>query len=323
MQVLAVYNTCGISGREPLDWYIRCIDSILSQDLGTNLTGFKVLISSCLNNPVVRTALMNRFGSLVSYNFIDEHITVNASFNHSILKSQQFGEFDWYLYLDSGVMFTEPTQLNKAVGFTNWEMDIATIKVDNDTGFQPWLGVDNPNPAHPARDLPGGQKEAVYYLPVGKACNLHAQLFSKRFVQSYLYKPMPDIFVAYCTESVFSFMCEGSRGRWAILPDIILHHDKSVDGAVSGFDHIGPRRQYWNNLLGNKDIMSILGQQEAWDCGFGYEEMNNVFNHNPHAYNQGGLSVKEPDRLLEFIRTNLYVNKDLLNYNSFKHEFIL
>ena len=103
-KLLVVYNTCGFSGREHVDWYIDCIQNILNQDF----EGYKVVLSCCGNTFPTIKKLMQRFGNKVSYNFINDRITVNMSFNHTVQKCvEEHGEFEGYLYVDSGINFRD------------------------------------------------------------------------------------------------------------------------------------------------------------------------------------------------------------------------
>ena len=124
----------------------------------------------------------------------------------------------------------------------------------------------------------------------------------------------------YCIESVFSFVSAGVGQKWVILKDMVLEHLKSVDGATSGFPHIGPKGDSTNNLFGGLDIHEIVSNPEAKESGFGYEEMQGVFPHDPKKYQDG--FVKHPERLKEFIRKNMFLDKDVLNYNNIKYKFL-
>ena len=53
MKLSAIYNTCGISGRENVGSYITSIRNILDQDFDD----FRVAISSCKNNKETQEAL--------------------------------------------------------------------------------------------------------------------------------------------------------------------------------------------------------------------------------------------------------------------------
>ena len=307
-KMLVVYNTCGFSGRESVDWYIKCIDSILEQDF----EDFRVVVSSVGNSVPVIKKLVSTFGKKISYNLTNERITVNQSFNHTVMKAvEEYGEFDSYLYVDSGIDFGN----NKNVLTESYDLlrsgpnGMITIQASNDTGFKEWFGIQ------------GTIKDENFEIPVGRACNLHTQLFSNEIFKAYDNKIIPDIFIAYCTESVFSFVSAGVSQKWIILKDTVLEHLKSVDGATSGFHHIGPRGDSTNNLFGGLDIRQIVKDPEAWASGFGYEEMQGVFPHDPDQYDSDGFA-KQPERLKEFIRKNMFLSKELFDYDKLKYRFI-
>ena len=151
-------------------------------------------------------------------------------------------------------------------------------------------------------------------IPVGRACNLHTQLFSNDIFKAYDGKIIPDIFVAYCTESVFSFVAAGVSQKWVILKDLVLDHLKSVDGATCGFHHIEPKGDSTNILFGDLDINEIVKNPDASESGFGYEAMQGVFFHDKEKYDNG--SVKEPERLKEFIRLNVFRKEACFDYNK-------
>jgi hypothetical protein len=306
-KILVVYNTCGFSGRESVEWYIDCVNNILKQQFD----GFHVVISSCGNSLRVVKRLVQEFKGRVSFNFTNERITVNQSFNHTVQKCvDQFDEFDSYLYVDSGINFRDNIYTLK----DTWDLyksgpyGMVTLQASNDTGFGPWFNIK------------GHIVDEHFEIPIGRACNLHTQLFSNEIFKAYDRKIIPDIFVAYCTESVFSFVAAGVSQKWIIMKDLVLEHLKSVDGATSGFHHIGPRGDSTNNLFGGLDIREIVKQPEAWDSGFGYEEMQGVFPHDREKYKDGFVEV--PERLKEFIRINMFLNKKTFDYDKLKYKFV-
>jgi hypothetical protein len=136
--------------------------------------------------------------------------------------------------------------------------------------------------------------------------------------EAYDGKLIPDIFIAYCTESIFSFVSAGIEKKWLLLADTILDHLKSVDGATSGFHHQGPKGGS-NNLFEGLDIDEILKNPEAWESGFGYEEHCDYFPHNPDAYDENGFA-KDPERLKAFIKENMYLKQ--FDYGTIKHKFV-
>jgi hypothetical protein len=305
-KMLVVYNTCGFGRQEKVEWYIDCLNNILDQDFDD----FEVVLSSCGNSIPVITKLLQTFGDKISYNLMNERITVNQSFNHTVQKSvEELGAFDSYMYVDSGINFRD----NKNVLQESYDLyksgpyGMVTIQASNDTGFPEWLNIQ-------------GVITENLELPIGRACNLHTQLFSHEIFEAYDNKIIPDIFIAYCTESVFSFVAAGVAQKWVILKDMVLEHLKSVDGATAGFHHIGPKGDSTNNLFAGLDIHEIVANPEAKESGFGYEEMQGVFPHDPTKYEDG--FVKDPARLKEFIRTNMILSTDAFDYSQVPHRFI-
>jgi hypothetical protein len=170
-------------------------------------------------------------------------------------------------------------------------------------------------------DIDGFIENEDLIIPVGKACNLHTQIFSNKIFKAFDNRIIPDIFVAYCTESVFSFLSAAVGQKWVVKKDVVLEHLKSVDGATCGFNHVGSKGDNKNNLFGNLDIYEICQDPEAWESGFGYEEMQGVLLHNPNKYDENGVH-KEPERLKEFIRTRIFLEKDKFDYDKITNRFI-
>ncbi len=307
-KLLVVYNTCGFSGREHVDWYIECIQNILNQDFDS----FKVVISSCGNTQDVKEKLLRTFKKNISYSFTNEKLTVNQTFNHAVQNCvKKFGEFEGYFYIDSGVNFGD----NKNVLADSYKLfksgpyGLVTLQTDNDTGFKEWFNID------------GQITGEDYIVPVGRACNLHAQIFSNEIFKAFGNKIIPDIFIAYCTESVFSFLAAATNQRWVIMKDLVLRHLKSIDGATCGFDHTGAKGDNKNNLFANLDIYEICKDPEAWDSGFGYEEMQGVFFHDPEKYDENGM-VQDPERLRKFIESKIFLDKSVFDYEKVVHKFV-
>jgi len=307
-KLLVVYNICGFSRREPVDWYIDCLNNILNQDF----EDYRLVVSSCGNSMTTIKKLTSTFGNKISYNFIPDRITVNMSFNHTVRECvREFGEFEGYMYIDSGINFRDDnTVLQQAYDlYKSDNYGILTIQASNDNGFKGWLGLD------------GFVENEDFIIPVGAACNLHTQIFSNEIFKAFDSKIIPDIFVAYCTESVFSFLAAAVNQKWVIKKDLILEHLKSIDGATSGFDHTGPKGDSKNNLFGGLDIYKICEDPEAYASGFGYEECQGVLPHNKEAYNEDG-TAKYPERLREFIRTRMFLDNERFDYSKVVNRFV-
>ena len=150
--------------------------------------------------------------------------------------------------------------------FKSGPYGMVSVQASNDNGYPIWFG-------RPESEFVTGEN---LEMPIGKACNLHTQLFSHSLYAAFDGKLIPDVFVAYCTESIFSFCSAAVGEKWILMADVILDHLKSVDGATSGFHHQGPKGGT-NNLFEGLDIDEVLKDPEAWESGFGYEEHCDYF----------------------------------------------
>lgn len=303
MNILTVYNTCGIRNENRF-WYARCIQSILDQNYINN----KVVISSCMNSDDCLHWLRVLYSDIDIIKYKDPY-TVNITFNKTVQEMvKKYGEFDGYFYIDSGVTLDNPEIITNGVDrLKEQRYGMISFQTDTDTGFES-LGF--------SQDSNTAQiKDNDLIIPVGKACNLHAQIFDNDIYKTFENKIIPDIFRAYCTESTFSFLCAVIKKEWVIVKDILLNHNKGVDGASVGQDHIS--RQYynpWNNLLYNRNALEFINDSEAIKVGLGYEECNNIMNHNPDAYDNN--FSKYPEQLRKQILKYFYTNETELNYHD-------
>jgi hypothetical protein len=307
---LVVYNTCEIRSNN-LFWYIDCLRNLLRQDY----PNYKVIVSGCKLTEATKRGLVQHFGDNLWYNFIDDVYTVNVTFNHTVKTiAKEVGGFDGYLYVDSGMNPQDKVNALKevAVRSETKQYGMLTLQSSNDTGYHGWFGKTE------TYTFTGED----FIVPVGKCCNLHMQYFNHALLE-YYGGLMPDIFKAFCTESTFSFMNAALKLKWALIKDLVIWHNKAADGPVSGFatQHYGPANEPWNNLIGGLDAKKVIMTPEAKALGMGYEECGNVFMHDPLLYDANGFAIK--DGLKDFIRDNLFVKKDIVDYDKIQHRLIL
>lgn len=312
MKLLVVYNTCGISGKDNTAYYVDAIKSILSQ----SFTDLQLVVSCCRNSISCQRTLLEKFGTSISYNFIDDVLPVNVTFNHTVQKCiEQFGVFDGYMYVDSGVNFWwDETAIAQAWDLFQAGYGMTTIQTDTDTGFHAWLGVASPT--------------ENFIIPVGKACNLHVQIFSEKLRQFYG-NIIPDIFASYCTESVFSFLNAALRLQWVILNNsVVLHHEfdnhdkpndgDGLDGHSSGFR--APHGTWDHTFCSPKSMAAICADQEGRSLGFGFEEIRGILIHDQSCFDHNQFCKN--DQLKWFLKENLFIKEPLFSYQAIKHNFI-
>tara|TARA_R110000737_G_scaffold77013_2_gene107923 strand:- start:166 stop:1119 length:954 start_codon:yes stop_codon:yes gene_type:complete len=311
-KILVVYNTCGIKG-DNTDWYIKCINSLLSQDF----QDYKVVLSSCLNSPECFKKIYETFGNKISYCYHAEPHTINITFNKAVQECvREFGEFESYLYIDSGCTFGDQKNVltESYKNFKTNDYGMLSVQVDTDTG------LDQVGLKHETNHIQIREKNLI--VPLGKACNAHVILYSNDFLKNFNNKLWPDIFAAYCTESTFTFLCSAIKKKWAILKNIEIEHQKSIDGASLSLPHWSTvHHNPWNNLLCDRDARDFINDPEAIEAGLGYEECNEIMIHDSTKYDEND-NPKEPDSLIRMINKYFFLSKEELDYDKMKCKFI-
>ena len=312
-KVLLVYNTCGIRG-DNTKHYIECINTFLNQ----NFEGFRIVLSSCKNSTECIKELYATFGNKISYCLTPELHTVNITFNNAVRKAvREFGDFESYMYVDSGCWFEDDDTIQKTYDcLKSGPYGIIAVQVDNDEA----LDVLDPKFKHSTDKIQITGED--YIIPMGKSINQHVHLFSHKVFKNCNNKIEPDVFAAHCSESVFNYIAAASSQRWVIMADKQVNHHRSIDGASSGFAHHSfDHGNTWNNLLYGRDAMAFINDKEAYEVGVGYEECNNIMNHNPEAYDANGFALY-PDKLLDKVNQYFFLTDDELNYDEIKCKFI-
>ena len=307
-KILVVYNICGISGRDikHFGYYIKCLDSILNQ----KFKGFHLALSSCQSHNFVKKELLNRFRNRISYNFIHDRLPVNITFNHTVLKCvENFGEFDAYVYMDCGVDLEENYEtLQKMYNLLGGEYAMVSGEVDNDMAMREWFRCDK------IKEI----TDDHFVIPLGRALNLHLQMFSNEVFLKFNRRILPDIFERFGTESNFSFMCAALKKRWVFHKDILCHHDHFIDGASSGFPMQDSCR--WNQTFSYpKTVAVIISEESTKLSGWGFEEWEGILMHNRDRFDENGF-VKD-DSLLNWINENIFHNKNTFDYSKINYSF--
>lgn len=308
-EIIAIFNTAGVSGKENAQFYIGAIHALLNQ----KDVDCRVVLSSWRNSDKDRDILMAEFKDRISYNFIDDHAPVSITFNHSCMMAErEFGRPAAFLYADSGT-HTQWQQHALATMLRHHKSGphaMTAAMVDEDTGL-PWL-----YPGQTEDQVFGGKDTTV--ISVGRTLNLHFQLFDPALSDAFG-KILPDVFASFCMESTFTFLCAAVRKRFLACRDIRIQHAMSMDGASSGFrEGMG-----WAHWLAEsrRTALEVIRDPEAFNCGFGYEESQKILLHNPRLYNADG-QLQDPDRLSRFIKANLYLPVENFDYEKVQNCWI-
>ena len=303
--ILTVYNTCGING-DKTDWYIKCINTLLMQDYD-----HEVVVSSCLNSDKCVDTLKAEFGESIKVCRYSFPYIVNVTFNKTCIEFSSKKEYDAYFFVDSGVFLRDRSHLGEMAARLP-HSSMVSMQTDTDTGYEVIGGKQNSSyPQVVGED---------FVFPIGKAVNLHAQLFSKEIMQTFG-MIIPDVFAAYCTESTFPFLNACVNKNWTIVKDIMATHNKAVDGPSSSQPHWSMTHgNPWNNLLYGRDARTFINDPEAIKAGLGYEECGKIMIHSEVAYQDG--IAKYPDQLIKMVRKYFFSNKDELDYGGIRIQIV-
>ena len=311
-KILAVYNTCGISGKDNTDFYLQALDAIFQQDF----IDFDVVMSSCLNTESTINRIREGFGSKININWTKDILPVNVTFNHSIVEQvKRFGEYDSYLFIDSDVIFQRTDDFLKLFNILkSGPHGVVSARTNTDMGLEWWFNTNTDKKL---------LEEGDFVLPLGKAINSHCQIYSNEIFNTYG-RILSDIFAAYCSESVMPFICAAIKKNWVLAKDVLVFHKHYMDESSSGFDPEGWRgsgNKHYDHPFKINSIMERVGSQTARRLGLGYEECDKIVMHDESQYDGNGFCINE--ELKNYIKENLYLKKDELDYDKINHDFFV
>ena len=345
-RILVVYNICGVK-RDNTYQYPLFLESISSQVFDGEVV---VAVSACQPRAQTVPYLKNEFPDF-HYNVIDELYPVNVTFNKTVLDCvDRLGPFDGYFYQACDVSMTRNDVyqglFSKIKSNPSTALLAAQIDVDSCYAYGLKLGGGR----HGIDDERARQemfKDGTdYTVPVGRACAAHLLLFTHDILE-YYGKLLPDLFAAYCTESIFSFVCAAIQRNWTISKDHGITHFASMDTPSAGFrpekrtfggpgvpdDRVRPPYDYpipqfaryhekHGLAEGQKSadsLLHIFQNEYARSIGLGYEECQNIVMHDPSQFDHNQFCTNS--ELAPYIKEHAYVRKEILDYDRIGSKF--
>jgi hypothetical protein len=339
-KILLVYNTCGIR-KDNTDWYIECINSFLAQDF----EGLHVVVSSCMNSSSCFKRLYTEFKDKVSFCLYPERYVVQTTFNKTVAEMvKKYGEFEGYLYVDSGVTFDNQTNVIQEAydRLKTGNYAIVTVQTDTDAAFNDLVGgyvgdemiEDSPQAYSEWSKKRGGFAyqsrfgdiqitDEDYIVPPGGSANLHANIFSNELWNSYDQKILADVFRAYCLETTFIWMAKSVQKDWVVVKDLQVRHLKALDVPCAGFNTMsGQTGNYWDNLFSDRSALEWMKDPEAIEAGLGYHNHPNAPLHSRMQYRLESYDdnncAKNPALLKDIMKKYFFLRKDELDYDKIK-----
>jgi hypothetical protein len=319
--ILVVYNLCGIK-YDNIGMWLNHLEDIAAQ----NYPNFTIAISGCIVSETSKKKLeefKNKYKNVV-LNFIDEKLPVNITFNHTVqVCSNEFGVFDAYLYVASDVKFDSDKDVLSKLTYLHFNSNsaITNALVDHDAGLEAAVAEEQLDEIHKLLET------SHFIINIGKGVNGHVMMWDKEVYLNFNHKIIPDIFASHCTEATYCYIA-ASLGKKMVLhnKDIILRHIGFADGHSAGFIE---EIQYnddvsWKHLFKSKiPAAERLLNDEAKASGFGYGEWKNpkLLARNESMYDENEDHV-EPKKLLNFLKTGIYLTKEEFNYNNINYQLI-
>lgn len=308
-KLLITFNTCGIGSIENVTHYTKVLYQLLNQNFDCG----RIVLSSCLNSNKIRQILYKEFDNLISYNFINDVLPIVVTFNDTVLESiKRWGEFEGYLYVESGLDFEQNNNILKELYecMKSGPYSIVSGMVDTDAGYKE-NNVDIQN------------DQSCIIIPVGKGINGHIHIFSNQ-IQQYYGQCWPSIFKGHCSESVFTFLAAALKTNWVLSTKSTIHHIEHMDKRSAGFDipgWVASGRQTWDHPFGiSSSLIKRLCTKENWNYGLGYEETRHIMMHRPDQFDENGFCIN--DKLKEICKTKLFLQPDEFDYNKINHIYI-
>ena len=335
-RILVVYNICGLK-RDNTYQYPMFLYSLLNQKFDGEMV---VVISACQPREKTIPYLKSIFPHF-HYNIIEGIYTVNVTFNKTVLDCvERFGAFDGYFYhsCDSSMKCNSTYQDLFDCLKSDDSLGLVTPQVDRDScyayGLQLGGGRQGIDDERARREM--FKDGTDYTIPVGKACAPHVLLYSPDILK-YYGRLLPDLFAAYCTESIFSFICAAIKRKWIVSKDSHVAHGLSLDSGSAGFspkDRSLPAYDYpipqftqhheQNGLAEGQSsagsLLHIFQNEYARSIGLGYEECAGIAMHDPSQFDQNQFCINS--ELAPYIKEHAYVSKEILDYDRIESKFV-
>jgi hypothetical protein len=324
MKMLVVYNCCGAK-KDNLSMWIEHIDSLILQK---NCI-FDLVISGCIIDNKSQIDLLTylsktNFKGNIFLDFIQELHPVNVTFNHSIIKCSENFDYRGYLFLSSDIKLLKDDHIQKMFDFhINENVGISNFIVDNEN----WI------PTHISQDFWNELQKNHTNFPFGQSINCDCMIFDGDIFKTYG-KVIPDIFRSWCTESVFPFLSASiNKSHKCHDSSIVVHHAIYRREGSSVIAQSGCEKGCDDLYRSKRNVRERLLTQEAYESGFGYAESHFTIHkwtresrekiyliHNDDFY-FSPYHPKDTNRLVSFIKNNVFLSDEELNYNDIPHLF--
>jgi len=303
IKILVTFNTCAPSIEQDISNWHRVFDNVLRQntDVGFHSGDGHVdvnvdyVISDCMSSKnhlvdmrymMAKTKIFKPESNVAS-NSLRVNASLPLSFNHACKKMiKEHGEYDYYVMWSSNVFFNDVNSLvNLLAGLYTTENAAIVSPGNAEDGSYIMNG--------PTRCVEPGSLNSTDFL-----------IFNKNFVKKYNNKPWVDSFKTEGPQAILSYQAPAIKKTWIVVPAVKLEtQGLGKDNAYACFEN----SSIVEGLSESFNIKKII--REGRDLGLGFTNSP----HAPDAYVDG---LAKTFKLHKFIIKNLYVSKEIFNYED-------
>jgi hypothetical protein len=302
-----VFNTCGIRG-DFSHRYIKNLEALLNQKSRYKI---HIIQSDCLSSDWSREKVREKIGGRILYNYINDKLPVNLTFNFSARKLLEiYPNIEWIIYSESAITL-EKYDISKLLLCSCNNIGYISGLVSCDNNLHPFVKRGLITEGEDTEKLCEVYPKQCIDLDIGDSISCHLMAINKKVFTEFN-GGLPDIFAGFCSESVLTFMAASLGLRWVVNTGVKVSHETQGDGRSVGFDPAGNR--FDRGFI----IGGVQGRvRECVKYGLGYEECSNIIMHDASLFD-GRLPIYQAE-LRECIKQNLFLQEKEFKYSDINH----
>jgi hypothetical protein len=306
-EIGVVFNTCGISG-DFSDRYIKNLEALLSQKSRYKI---HIIQSDCKSSEECRNKVRTKIGSRILYNYINDKLPVNLTFNFSARKLlEAYPKIEWIVYSESAITL-ERQDIDKLLSCAADYIGYMSGLVSLDNNLHPFVQRGLISDGEDTNKLCETYPNQCIGLDIGDSVSCHLMAINRKVFDEFG-GGLPDIFAGFCSESVLSFIAASLGLIWVVNTKVKVLHEIEGDGRSIGFD---PASNRFDRAFAIPGVQGRI--LECVKYGLGYEECSNIIMHDASLFD-GRLPIYQAE-LRECIKQNLFLQDKEFKYSDIKH----
>lgn len=305
MRILAIINSYNLSSFP--SFLKNNIDGWLKQDLPSDCV-LDIVLSDVVSSDGVREEIRQyaKANSKPNKNFTiichNTNVPVYISFNLCIKHFNTLNKYDYFIYSSEDCVMTLENDLTNILSDFKYSPNVGQVtglvNLDNTIFYKHY-------DAHKKNAQP-------FKIQLSESINMHFSVWSYEFMSKYDFKYV-DVLTAYATESLYTFLHAAVGTEWVHCRKVLLSHQRSKK--PKGYLGYEVFKQYRSIESIFKPGMDVGLGFECWMASLRSEKRKHWYPIKKGVYSKRGV-CKKPDRLHEYIKNNLFIPKDVFDYDS-------